>query len=90
MKGGGLTWLGWLMIGTGGVLMYAGMTGQSVVAEISAALNGSKAQPAGPTGHAAPPAKGSANSIEHDIAAQRGVPYPVLGAHLIGTKPGEK
>lgn len=38
--GGGLTWLGWALVGVGGMLMYAGMTGQSLTAEIAAVLNG--------------------------------------------------
>lgn len=45
MKGGGLTWAGWLMIGVGGLLIYAGMTGQSLVAELAAVLNGKSPKP---------------------------------------------
>lgn len=40
MKGGGLTWAGWLMVGAGAMLVYAGMTGQSLVSELAAVLNG--------------------------------------------------
>lgn len=40
MKGGGLTWAGWLMVGVGGMLVYAGMTGQSLVSELAGVLNG--------------------------------------------------
>lgn len=40
MKGGGLTWAGWLAVGVGSMLVYAGMTGQSLVAELSGVLTG--------------------------------------------------
>ncbi len=40
MKGGGLTWAGWLGIGVGAMLIYAGMTGQSLIAELSGVLTG--------------------------------------------------
>lgn len=38
--GGGLTWAGWLMVGVGGLLVYAGMTGQSLVSELQSVLSG--------------------------------------------------
>ena len=47
MKGGGLTWAGWLMLGGGGLLIYAGMTGQSLVTELGAVLAGKKLAKAG-------------------------------------------
>lgn len=40
MKGGGLTWVGWLAVGVGSMLVYAGMTGQSLVAELAGVLTG--------------------------------------------------
>jgi len=40
MKGGGLTWAGWLAVGLGSMLVYAGMTGQSLVAELQGVLTG--------------------------------------------------
>lgn len=40
MKGGGLTWAGWLAVGIGSMLVYAGMTGQSLVAELAGVLSG--------------------------------------------------
>lgn len=69
MEGGGLTWAGWSMVGIGGLLLYAGMTGQSLVAELAGVLSGkgliksasgstsppaAPAAPAGPAG-AIPP-----------------------------------
>lgn len=90
MKGGGLTWVGWLMVGVGGMLVYAGMTGQSLVDELSAVLNG-RSIPKGP-GPAyqpggsvydsqvpvtLPAAKADPDAAAKAAAASRSVPWPV-------------
>jgi hypothetical protein len=95
VKGGGLTWLGWLMVGTGGMLVYAGMTGQSLVGELSAVLNG---RPLG-SGHAAAPsdvagpgqAPGGGTVRDHEqphSASSRAVPLPIYGSTAGGRGEG--
>lgn len=92
--GGGLTWVGWLGIGIGSMLVYAGMTGQSLIGELAGVLSGRKAAPATvPSLGAAPAGSYNAQAIaaikEREAAASRAIPYPVLGAHTIGSKAGE-
>lgn len=66
MKGGGLTWVGWLMVGGGVMFIYAGMTGQSVVSELAAVLNGKspKAAPAPISGGSLPGSAGSSSAAD--------------------------
>ena len=92
--GGGLTWVGWVGIGVGGMLMYAGMTGQSLIGELSAVLSGRKPDAPLPSLGKAPAGSYNAQVIaaikEQEAAKARAIPYPVLGTHPIGDKPGEK
>lgn len=94
MKGGGLTWAGWLAIGIGGMLVYAGMTGQSLVSELGAVLSGrnpGEGQPAPSTPQQSGPA-GSGNAAEaraRAAAQARALPWPEIPSASPRSQRGE-
>ena len=91
MKGGGLTWAGWLMVGSGAMLLYAGMTGQSVVKALSEVLNGKTPKAPAPGTVPGPPSAGAPGDSEKSdhaaIVRPPAVPLPTAPAPTGGAVP---
>jgi len=89
MKGGGLTWVGWLMVGTGGMLLYAGMTGQSIITAVSEVLQGKTPKAPAPGAVAGPPSAGAPGDSEKSdhaaIVRPPAVPVPTAPAPTTAT-----
>jgi hypothetical protein len=85
MKGGGLTWVGWLAVGLGSMLVYAGMTGQSLVAELSGVLTG-KGLVKGAVSASGAPIGGVTDPANHPSTPGGNIP-PVTGAPVPPVSP---